>query len=226
MFVVLEGIDGAGKTTTARRLAETLTASGRSASVVEKCGTQALVGRQGEQLGALQKLLWGPHAAETFSLMGPEYWCHLMGAWLRATVRFGVQPALDAGHVVIVDSWIGKFAAKMAAHDAVAAKAADAVFACLPEPDLTFYLRVSPQTALQRRGRPLPAESGNPSVAPTAEDFFDFQQRVAAQLDQRAVEHGWRTVSADTLSEAAVVDRLMRDVAAAEVARSRVVLAR
>jgi dTMP kinase len=92
LFLVLEGVEGAGKTTQVRKLAEWVRAQGRDCVVTREPGGTAL----GEEIRQL--LLEGTDVPARSELL-------LLLAARAALVDGVIRPALDAGRVVIADRY-------------------------------------------------------------------------------------------------------------------------
>ena len=143
-LVVLEGLDGAGTTTQARRLVTWLEREGRRAHLTRE-PSDGPIGR------LLREMLTGGHAPpgpgsetidqRTFSL--------LFAADRMDHVQREVAPALARGEVVVSDRWY---------HSSLAYQGTGAERAWIGElnrfarrPDLTLLLRVRPEVAAERR---------------------------------------------------------------------------
>jgi dTMP kinase len=157
-LVVIEGIDGAGTTTQARRLVDALERR-RVAAHLTREPSDGPVGR------LLREILAGRHAptdATTHAL--------LFAADRADHIQREVEPALAAGKVVVSDRWY---------HSSLAYQGAAEERAWIAElnrraraPELTLFLEVAPVVAAARRAR-----SGRP------DELFDalaLQRRVAA----------------------------------------------
>jgi dTMP kinase len=96
MFIVLEGIDGSGKSTQARLLAESLRARRRLGVLLvrEPGGT-----RLGERL---RDLVLDPKSGD----LAPETELFLFMAARAHLVRTRIRPALDVGQVVVSDRFL------------------------------------------------------------------------------------------------------------------------
>lgn len=94
IFVVFEGIDGAGKSTQVTRLARWLEASGRSVVITREPGATALGARLRELL-----LVPGPAVSARAELL-------LYGADRAQHVDQVICPALDAGRIVVSDRFV------------------------------------------------------------------------------------------------------------------------
>jgi dTMP kinase len=140
-FISFEGIDGSGKSTQARRLAEALQAAGRRVRLTREPG-----GSPGAE--EIRRLLVegapGRWSAETEIL--------LFTAARRDHLERTIRPALEAGEVVITD----RFADSTRVYQGVARGGLRALVDRLHaemiglEPDLTFILDMAPEPALAR----------------------------------------------------------------------------
>jgi dTMP kinase len=143
LFVVLEGIDGAGTTTQAERLSAALRAEGRRVLTTREPSDgplgallrQALAGRLVLPNQA------GPMAKETLAL--------LFAADRTDHLAAQVRPALEAGTVVICDRYVLSSLAYQGA--LLPPRWVEAINAFAEPPDLTLFLEVDPSVASRRR---------------------------------------------------------------------------
>ena len=167
-FIVLEGLDGAGTTTQAERLAAALRAEGHSVLTTREpsdgpIGTlirQALTGRLVLPGGA------GPLASETLALR--------YAADRTDHLKAKVLPALEAGQIVISDRYVLSSLAYQGASLSMAWVEAANGYAV--PPDLTLFVHVSPAVAAKRRA----ARGG-------AAELFEedaLQRRIARQYEE------------------------------------------
>ncbi len=140
-FISFEGIDGSGKSTQARRLAETLRAEGQPVTLTREPG-----GSPGaEEIRRL--VLEGP--AERWS---PETEILLFTAARRDHLERTIQPALARGEVVITD----RFADSTRIYQGMTRKdlmdTVDRLHALMigVEPDLTVLIDIDPTLGLSR----------------------------------------------------------------------------
>lgn len=160
MLIVIEGIDGAGTTTQARRLVDALRGDGVDA-VLTREPSDGPIG------ALLRRMLAGDHAPVDATTMA------LLFAADRADhLHREVDPAIARGAVVVSDRWY---------HSSLAYQGADedrAWIRVLNErarrPDLTVLLRVDPDVAAARRAAD--ATRGGDEIY----DRLETQRRVAA----------------------------------------------
>ena len=144
MFISFEGIDGSGKSTQARRLAETLRAEGRAVVLTREPG-----GSPGaEQIRRL--LVEG--LADRWS---PETELLLFAAARRDHLERTIRPALDSGAWVITDRFADSSRVYQGVTRGDLAGAVDLVHGLMIgiEPDATFIIDLDPAEALARTAR-------------------------------------------------------------------------
>ncbi|MCO8144538.1 dTMP kinase [Rhodovulum tesquicola] len=162
-FITFEGIDGSGKSTQARRLAEDLRARGREVVLTREPG-----GSPGAEEIRRLVLEGDPDrwSAETEIL--------LFTAARRDHLEKTIQPALAAGKVVICDRYADSTRVYQGITRGDLRRVVDKLHALMigREPDLTFVLDMDPGTGLARaRGR-----NG------TEERFEDFGEAMQARM--------------------------------------------
>lgn len=142
LFLVLDGTEGAGKSTQARLLEQRLAAVGRQTLLVRDPGTT----RIGEQIRAI---LLDP--AHTEMAMRCEMLLYMSArAQMMAEI---IQPALDAGRVVICDRFVSSTLAYQLGGDGLSADEIRAVAQIAIRgrwPDLTVLLDLPAELSLAR----------------------------------------------------------------------------
>ena len=175
MFVSLEGIDGSGKSTQAKLLAESL---GPETVLVREPGGTAAAERVRELLadGELE--------------LDPMAELLLFCAARADLVRRAIRPALEAGRDVVSDRFADSSAAYQGGGRGIGIDLAERLSEAAAEglrPDLTLLIWIDPEQAAQRSG---------------GEDRFEaagleFQRAVASAYEQIAVRHADRIVRVD-----------------------------
>jgi len=95
-FITFEGLDGSGKTTQLRRLANTLQAEGRTVVTLRQPGGTALGDR-------IRGILLDSRAEATLGPIAPIAEMALMFADRAQAIAEIIRPALDAGKIVLCD---------------------------------------------------------------------------------------------------------------------------
>lgn len=199
---VLEGLDGAGTTTQARRLADALRTRGHTTHVTRE-PSDGPIGR------LIREMLTGGHALPGGGALDQAAFSLLFAADRLDHLQREVTPALAAGTIVISDRYD---------HSSLAYQGTGAERAWITtlnrrarRPDLTIFLRVRAEVAADRR-----------HAAGRSQELFEdlaMQRRVAAGYEEvmkACAEAGERVVILD--GEQPLADVTAAIVAAAEAA--------
>jgi dTMP kinase len=174
MLISFEGIDGCGKSTQARLLAEGLRAEGRDVVLTREPG-----GSPGAE--EIRRLLV-EGAGERWS---PETECLLFTAARRDHLERTIRPALQAGRTVVTDRFADSTRVYQGAARGELRAMVDRLHALMigVEPDRSFVIDIDPATGVARGA----ARGG-------VEDRFEslglgFQERLAAGFRALAAEY-------------------------------------
>jgi dTMP kinase len=142
-IIALVGIDGAGKTTQARRLAARLTASGCPADYHRNAGGRQALGRIARRLGR----------RDAAGLLGPDVLLVVEAVlrWL-AIARALVLSKLR-GRIAVMDRYAVCQYASVRARTGQGSRnerLARVLYSLFPQPDVTYFLTVTPEIAQQR----------------------------------------------------------------------------
>ncbi|MCR8723092.1 dTMP kinase [Frigidibacter sp. ROC022] len=172
-FLTFEGIDGSGKSTQARRLAERLRAGGREVVLTREPG-----GSPGAE--EIRRLLV-EGSADRWS---PETEILLFTAARRDHLEKTILPALERGAVVISDRFADSTRIYQGATRGELRTVVDQLHALMigREPDLTLILDMDPALALSRG---LARESGEDRFESMGQDFQDQLRTGFIQLARR-----------------------------------------
>ena len=175
MFVSLEGIDGSGKSTQARLLAEALGAE--TVLVHEPGGTTAAE--------RVRELL-----ADTALEVDPLAELLLFCAARADLVQRVISPALDSGHDVVSDRFSDSSAAYQGGGRGLGIDLAERLSEAAAgglRPDLTLLLRIDPEQAAERAGGDDRFEAAG----------LEFQRAVAFAYEEIARRHPARIAVVD-----------------------------
>lgn len=192
LFVAFEGIDGAGKTTTAplvaRKLASwqipVLEASKRSPGV---SGPFAK-----EQLHTLAERLWGVPHDDRLDTVGGWHWIFLNAAYFSG-LHYALSAELGPDAIVVFDNWINKFVARITSNGSLKFDEVLKVLEPLPQPDMVFLLDVPPMVASARKESASDLERG--PLQDGRRDFAAYQSIIRDSLLQMADQFGWTVIS-------------------------------
>lgn len=210
-LIVVEGLDGSGKSTQLERLKDELEAQGLKV-VTTSWNSSDVVSEAVKKAKKEQSL-----NAKTFALMN--------AADLADRLEKVILPALDEGAVVLADRWF--FTAL--ARDSVRgndAKWLRRLYADVPRPDLTLYFRLPVETAIGRVLARSDAKLGlsedyegaagglkyyeaglDAKLSPDpVENFRLFQTKVTASYDAQAREFGFTTIDSSRDRDAITPD--------------------
>jgi dTMP kinase len=195
-FISLEGIDGAGKTTTVREV-EKIALPEHNLITIEKKTLTFVDQIVSAQMTSLHRLLWREGPEDPFYRLGAAHWMHLMGAWFATLDHTLITPALASGRTVLIDSWIYKFMARLRTKS-VPPEVVHGVFRHLRHPDTVVYLDVAPHRAAARKTILTKGESGNPRHGePTEREFIRHQSEMRGLLEEYAHADGWIRLNID-----------------------------
>ncbi len=178
-LIVIEGLDGAGTTTQARRLAEHLTARGDRAHVTRE-PSDGPVGR------LLREMLAGAHGIAGQKLSQGTFGL-LFAADRLDHMQREVDPAIERGETVVSDRWYHSSLAYQgtgADRDWIAQLNARA-----RRPDVTVFLKVRPEVAAKRR-----------AAAGRAQELFEDLEM------QREVDAGYRATIAELIAAGETIE--------------------
>lgn len=161
-LIVFEGLDGSGKSTQLPRLAARLRAAGqRVVETGEPYDCPA-----GRRIRELARRDGGASAREELDLFSEQR---------REHVRKVIQPALDAGQVVLSDRYYLSTVAYQGARGLDPTQILEESEAAFPRPDLVLLLELSPEQGLAR-------VAGRGGASEPAFEQADFLARVAARF--------------------------------------------
>ena len=203
LFFSFEGVDGAGKSTQARLLADTLRASGETVVTVREPG--------GTPLGeAVRSILLDPEASIT-----PRAEALLFAAARAQLVETVIEPALLAGHHVVADRYVDSTTAYQGAGRNLgeSVEAVTAFATSRRMPDRTYLVALPPDEAVGRRSSRQADRMELPSD--------DFRARIAAAYLRLAAAHPQRIVTVDGAGTPAFVGKAIERDARALIASLR-----
>ncbi|HYK22161.1 MAG TPA: dTMP kinase [Pyrinomonadaceae bacterium] len=226
ILVCFEGLDGAGKTTIARSVTNSLLNAGFPARLVERkdpdCDNEELTKR----LELLKQLIWD-YGELPITELGDYHALHNMASWFSAIDYRKIRPSLERGSIVIVDNWYFKFYSRFRVKPAIDPNLLQASFAHLTRPDLVVFLDVTPEVAAVRKGDFGKGETGffDGYGQPSYTTFIEYQQKVRSVMKELAREEGWLSIEVNDKSpeqiSALVVEAIAEKTSSSKAAKKQ-----
>lgn len=196
-MVCVTGPDGAGKTTQITRLAARLARRDERKIAVVTIWDLLLNPKTAPRIG-----FRSPQEVDRYlEMLGPTSRALYLYHCFTEAIRYAM---MDEPDLLLINSYWYKYYATEVAHGADAEKIrriGDSVFS---EPDITFYLRVSPSEAFERKAQLSGYESGFAEER-TREAFIGFQEVAHRALEKEARARAFEVFdgseSADTLTD-------------------------
>lgn len=181
-FIVLEGVDGVGKTT----IASKLDFNDEFVHVKRKQVSQ-INDFVDSQMLKHNKLLWTEDGSMDH-LLPTTYWITLQAAWYILLTNFVIEPLLNEGKNVVVDGWYYKLKARLYLQgenmDYV-----ENIFKPLIIPDLVVLLNVEFEKIWKRKKEFRAYEFGkfkDSSTETVKDSFIEYQSNTYKNLEKMA----------------------------------------
>ncbi len=185
-FVVVAGIDGAGKSTTSQGLVRALGTAGLD-TVLLPSRHAALTADPPflqRHLDRVRDAVWENDGDDRQELFGHRHYFLLLAAWYDALDRLILRPALTAGRTVVCDGWTHKLLARSRERGEITAGLTAECFGQLTQPDLTLFLDVPPEDCAARKASISPTEAGQHDGygGDRRTGFIQYQNRIRDHL--------------------------------------------
>lgn len=203
-FIILEGIDGSGKTTIAEMLTDRLQQEGMGANFLNKKYSDYPEGFLREFTKKIGDALWTPTHGAPVTDVTDFGWYYLHATWYSVLANNALRNSLEEFEYTIMDGWYYKILARFLAKDKYEAADLALPFKHLPKGDLVMYLDIDPRIAVERKTGFSDAELGrNEGLSGDAvNDFIAYQSTVKDVYDTFARDLNWYRVDAGkTLDE-------------------------
>lgn len=218
--ITFEGIDSAGKSSLSCTLSSDLQEMGFRVTYLARstsCARQEDSWSDGYLEGVMSSLagtIWEAPQPERHHELGHGYWLGLVSAYFSCLAETVIPAAAERSHIVIVENWCHKFAARLELRGVPLqrlqhALPLDAPFA------RTFLLDTSPEIAWERNAEPSLLEMGaQDGYQPLGRDsFVAYQSRLREKLLHQAGARGWDVINNDGPPDTARKELLRRVVA-------------
>lgn len=192
-FIVLEGVDGCGKTTLCKKLVDIV----NSPDFIH-CSRKTIISDDPfieEQMKKVSSLMWTANNGELDHFMPKHYSIHLQAVWYSLLIDYVVKPLLEQNKTVIVDGWIYKFIARLLQQN-FRYDYLKTVFSHIPEPDLVLLLNVDIELIWERKTDFKLYELGTHlgHTNPNKNSFLEFQSKTWHHLQNFSKREDWSIV--------------------------------
>lgn len=196
-FIVLEGVDGVGKTT----LASKLNLNEEFVHVKRKQISQ-IHDFIDSQMLKHNKLLWTEDGSMDH-LLPTSYWITLQAAWYILLINFVIDPLLKEGKNVIVDGWYYKLKARLLLQEEDM-EYVENIFKPILEPDMVLLLNVEFPKIWERKKDFRAYEFGkfkDNSTEEKRDNFIEYQTNTYENLKKIANSNEkWSIVNLENYS--------------------------
>lgn len=205
MLVVIEGIDGSGKTTIANKLVN------RSTDYYY-CSRKTILEEDGfikEQMKKVSSLMWTDNNGEFDHFLPVDYWINLQLTWYSLLQEFIIKPNLNK--LIIVDGWYYKFWARLEAQN-IDIDYLKVAFKRIIKPDHVFLLSTDVKKIIDRKNDIKKYEQGSHIGLQGNEGFVAFQNITAKNLRKYAEAYNWTVINNndDIINTVNAIDEMIK----------------
>jgi dTMP kinase len=196
MYIVIEGIDGAGKSTVAPLLFNLIKHDFPNAKFFLKHSAEFDDAYVSGRMARLKDILWDGHESET-DVLGPKFWILLLAAWYTGVQRCRIEKMSDEDALFISDGWYYRNIVKTLIRSNLDRAWLQSLFSTVREPDFVVLLDIDPALAWERRSDFKYTEIGrwDGFLGDSKESYCGYQGLVRAKLLEFAGELGWIVIS-------------------------------
>jgi thymidylate kinase len=177
-LIIIEGIDGSGKTTVAKALCDSL---GSDVQFISKKSIDADTLFRKEFMAMVKPILWEHSGTEPLHEIDEESWLFLHMLWYHMLQEYTLVPHLARFKYVVMDGWYYKFLARHIVNQKMETSLAKKLTSRLFTGDKVFMLNVPPEICYHRKGGAKSSEYGihkDANTGRTFQAFCDYQSKV------------------------------------------------
>lgn len=198
-LIVIEGIDGAGKTTVSYHLNERLKKNYKSIYINRK-DLKTNSAYINKFMNNIKKSLWESSLDDPINEVDEEGWLYLHMLWYHMFQKNRIEILLKKYDYVIMDGWFYKFWARHLTNGGVDFDYSKQIISRLMKGDIVFYLDISPYKCFKRKAVCNQAELGilgNDYEGNIKEKFVSYQTKVQHNYETIAKRMGFKIIDGD-----------------------------
>lgn len=199
-FIVIEGIDGSGKTTIANSVSEKLNDNGYKTVFVNKKNTDICDEYIKKFMGNIRKSLWENSPTDPVGEVPEKAWLFLHSLWYTMMEEKVINKLIDDYEFVIMDGWYYKFLARHLTNGEFDFELSYSIINTLRKGDYTFLLDIKPEECFKRRDDFKPSELGAHEIKQKENEetafnkFVRYQNMVRNQYLRFGKEYGFNVI--------------------------------
>jgi thymidylate kinase len=216
MLIAIEGIDGAGKTHIARKLARHLNDRGYNGRYLNKSDIKFGDDFADGRLRLLKETIWPEHGEPKQDLLGTHFYLFLLASWFSAMGQVLRRDPLSGERITVMDGSHHRVVAKAHCRARIELTQLFGYFAQAPEPDLVVLLEIDPQVSWYRRTVFKETEIGrwDGYGGDAREAYCAYQSTIQQLLHRMARERGWLVIpQGEVPRDTDIVERIFHQIA-------------
>lgn len=197
VFVALEGIDGVGKSTIAKKISEEYD-DWIFISKKSICNTDSFVRLEMETIAGL---MWKNDFGKNDHQIWEKYYIFLQATWYSLLFKYVIEPELKNGKNIIIDGWFYKFLAKIKSSNAKA-DLIESLFHDIGGPNHVILLDEQPLNAYKKKKVISAYEFGTHHgyKVNSVDSFTSFQGMIKDNLMDLSRELKWEIINVENKS--------------------------
>ena len=219
-FVVIEGIDGSGKTTIAHNISDLLNEKGCKSIFINKKNTDICDDYIKKFMGNIRKSLWENLPTDPVGEVPEKAWLFLHSLWYTMMEEKVIKPLIEEYDYVIMDGWYYKFLARHLTNGEFNFDLSYSIIDTLTSGDYIYLLDIEPEECFKRRSDYKPSELGAHEVGKedkgesNLDKFVRYQSMVRSRFIDFGKKYGFVVVDTNNKGIEEVSEEIVNNILA------------